>query len=190
MVSDMSNLNIFKVLSKPSTSAIVADSVYFVKSSNSDHFEVFVSNKEGNKLYDLRGTVPNQNVPQGFGTSVIVSTYSDLNNIDTDESWFSFVVDATGDTTVSSGGAFYAYDSVDLVWIKVAETESMDVILSWDNIQGKPNSTPTQIDTAVNKVHEHGNKAVLDLLTVSGGKLQYDGNDVSISNAQWNETEW
>lgn len=51
-----------------------------------------------------------------------------------------FVTDATGDTTVASGGAFYLYNGT--AWIKTAESESMDLVLQWANIQGKPDSMP------------------------------------------------
>lgn len=48
-----------------------------------------------------------------------------------------YVTDATGDSTVTSGGAYYLYDGKD--WIKTGESESMDMVLKWANIQGKPN---------------------------------------------------
>lgn len=39
-----------------------------------------------------------------------------------------YVIDATGDNTVSKGGADYLYDGTN--WIKTGESESMDVVLS------------------------------------------------------------
>ena len=80
-----------------------------------------------------------------------------------------WVTDASGDTTVTSGWAVYrkkvgtGIDYTTLTgWQKVAEAESLDVVVSWDNIQGKPSSTPAEIDQAVADDHTHSNKAALD----------------------------
>lgn len=60
-----------------------------------------------------------------------------------------FVADATGDSTVSAGWAIYRWTST--AWMKVMEQESMDITVSnaWNDITGKPSSTPAAIDTAV-----------------------------------------
>ena len=63
-----------------------------------------------------------------------------------DQCW---VKDATGDSTVNSGGAKYLYESAEAGWVKTAEVESLDVILDWADIRNKPTSTVQQIDTAV-----------------------------------------
>lgn len=89
-----------------------------------------------------------------------------------DQAW---VIDATGDSTVSTGGAKYLYQSEEAGWVKTGEAESMDVVLKWGTLQDKPTSTVLEIDDAVSKKHEHANKTVLDKLGVSGGKLQFDG---------------
>lgn len=63
-----------------------------------------------------------------------------------------YVTDATGDSTVSSGGAYYLYDGTN--WIKTAESESLDLVLSWANIQGKPTALAADggnADTVDNK---------------------------------------
>lgn len=84
------------------------------------------------------------------------------------------VTDATGDQTVKSGWAIYRRKAGTQVlntldsWQKIAEAESIDVVLRWDNVVGRPTSTVTDIDDAVAKKHEHANKAVLDELTNSG----------------------
>lgn len=93
-----------------------------------------------------------------------------------DQAW---VIDATGDATVSKGGAKYIWQSEETGWVKTAESESMDVVLKWANLQDKPSSTVLEIDDAVAKKHEHANKTdVLDKLSVSDGKLQLDGQNV------------
>ena len=62
------------------------------------------------------------------------------------------VVDATADPTVSSGSAWYVYTGYG--WAKTAESESMDVVLEWANIQGKPTAFPPE-------THTHNEYAVL-----------------------------
>lgn len=57
-----------------------------------------------------------------------------------------YVVDATGDNTVTSGAASYIYDGVN--WQKVSEFESLDVVLNWANIQGKPNVIDVQVSAS------------------------------------------
>lgn len=98
------------------------------------------------------------------------------------------VTDATGDSTVSSGAALYFYDKAANTHTKIAEYESMDVVLQWVNIQGKPNSTPAAIDAAVGASHTHTNKSVLDGLTDGSGKLLYNGNPVN--QPDWATTDW
>jgi hypothetical protein len=90
-----------------------------------------------------------------------------------------FVLDATDDTTVASGGAEYLYTDDDPEWIKISEAESMDLVLSWSNISGKPTSTTTAIDSAVTASHSHSNKTVLDKLAEgSNGLPTYAGEQI------------
>ena len=76
-----------------------------------------------------------------------------------------FVEDAGADPLVDSGWAIYRYRAVEeavgtegeegyvpgreAAWIKIAEAESLDVVMSWANLTGKPSSTAVQIDGAV-----------------------------------------
>lgn len=63
-----------------------------------------------------------------------------------------YVEDAAGDSSVASGGAYYLYNGTG--WIKTAESESMDLVMQWANIQGAPTSMPANggnADTVDNK---------------------------------------
>lgn len=104
------------------------------------------------------------------------------------KSTFVYVEDATGDETVSSGAAMYLYNFAAETYYKVAEYESMDLIQSWENLIGAPDSTPEQIDAAVAATHTHANKAVLDALSDDAGVLKYNGaligNVVNVGN-EW-----
>jgi len=92
-----------------------------------------------------------------------------------------WVQDASADSSVDSGAAAYlasvAGDPAVVTWTKVAEAESMDVVLQWGNIQGKPSSAVADIDDAVAKKHEHANATVLAGLSADGtsGNLVYNG---------------
>lgn len=97
------------------------------------------------------------------------------------------VVDATGDSTVDSGSALYAYDFTSKVTYKVAEYESMDVVLQWDDIEGRPTSSVEQIDNTVTLAHDHDNKTVLDKLTEVDGALRYDDKGI---NPEWATNNW
>lgn len=51
-----------------------------------------------------------------------------------------FVLDATGDATVTQGAAMYAWDSTNKAWIKYAEVESLDIDVAaiecnYENVQ-------------------------------------------------------
>lgn len=97
------------------------------------------------------------------------------------------VVDASDDITVGSGSALYAYDFTGELTYKIAEYESMDVVLQWDNIEGRPTSTVAQIDNSVALAHEHSNKAVIDKLTEVDGSLRYDGKGF---DPEWTTNNW
>ena len=103
------------------------------------------------------------------------------------------VLDASGDPTVSTASTWAIYrrkanttvlTTLDS-WQKIAEQESLDVVVQWANIQGKPNSTPAAIDQAVTDDHTHANKAVLDELADTGTAqapvLEYKGEALAFS---------
>ncbi|USR38069.1 hypothetical protein L1F06_015470 [Ectopseudomonas hydrolytica] len=97
------------------------------------------------------------------------------------------VVDASADPTVNAGSALYAYAHSTVQTYKIAEYESMDVVLEWSAIQNGPSSTPAQIDTAVSQSHTHANKATLDGFSESGGLLRYGGQPIP---TEWDGVNW
>ncbi len=97
------------------------------------------------------------------------------------------VIDASADPTVGSGSALYAWDDASSTIYKIAEYESMDVVIQWASIQGGPSSTPAQIDLAVTNSHTHANKATLDKLGEGADGLTFDGQPVSPS---WATNDW
>lgn len=98
------------------------------------------------------------------------------------------VVDASADPTVNAGGATYVYRASNTSWIKISETESLDLVLDWANLTGRPTSAVADIDAAVAARHSHTNKTQLDKVGEDGeGNFTYGGTAPKIS---WNTTEW
>ena len=68
-----------------------------------------------------------------------VATYADLTNLtDEEKKALVFVIDATGDPTVTKGSAMYVWQND--AWLKIAETESLDIDVDaikcdYDNVQ-------------------------------------------------------
>lgn len=85
------------------------------------------------------------------------------------------VLDASDDPSVESGWAIYSYVEVDQSWSKIAEQESLDIIEDWSNIQNGPVATANEIDTAVNKMHDHNTDTYLDY----GGSNQVSAADIT-----------
>ncbi|SDS21892.1 hypothetical protein SAMN05216421_1120 [Halopseudomonas xinjiangensis] len=97
------------------------------------------------------------------------------------------VIDASADATVSVGSATYAWRQSSATWIKIAEYESMDVVVTWANINDGPSSSPAQIDSAVSASHTHANKTTLDALGTNTDGLTLNGTNVS---SVWATNGW
>ncbi len=101
------------------------------------------------------------------------------------------VADASADETVEKGWAEYIYGP-DFTFRKIAEGEGLDLIIKWEDVVGKPDSAPKDIDTAVLQQHNHTNKTELDFLSDDGadhlmfkGRRVWDGKvDVASASAE------
>lgn len=101
------------------------------------------------------------------------------------------VADASADETVEKGWAEYIYGP-DFTFRKIAEGEGLDLIIRWEDVVGKPDSAPKDIDTAVLQQHNHTNKTELDFLSDDGadhlmfkGRRVWDGKvDVASASAE------
>ena len=88
-------------------------------------------------------------------------------------------------------GTYYYFAGFDDIYVYVAyfgSDNSTFVVSSFSagNINYSNTALPdvknvkAALDTLVTKSHTHDNKSVLDKLSVTGGKLQYDGSDVGL----------
>lgn len=174
-------MQIQKLTAVPSTPT-TPNTFFFISSTASPNYvELYVSSNDGQTLKRLI----NENDIKALITSQITSSskYTVVDDINARNELpnksLVYVKDATADSTVKAGGAFYLWDSTGSIWIKVSEAESLDVSLSWDGLTGKPNSSPSQIDSAVGQAHTHSNQTQLDKIGQDEhGNLTYDDKPV------------
>lgn len=163
-------------------SVLEPGAIYLIANpSKPDYYEQYVVNKEGTKAKRMFGeedvTRKLAELAASRGQLVIVDNIAKRNALTgIAPGSEAFVKDATGDSTVSKGGAKYLWDGS--TWIKVSETESMDLVLTWEGIQDKPTSSVQAIDAAVRQSHTHNNKTQLDKIGENEGNLTYDGKPV------------
>jgi hypothetical protein len=181
----MSQLKFFKVNVLPTT--LEANAFYFV--ANATVAESYVTDSSGvakslgnTALIDSRINT----ALAGANSFQIVINIAARNALSLNRNTLVLVTDATGDPTVSSGAAMYAWDHANSVWSKVTEYESLDAIINWGNIVGKPTATPGAIDAAVASSHTHTNKPLLDLLSAPSDELHYNGVPVM----KWSTNNW
>jgi hypothetical protein len=187
----MAVLDIQKLTADPGTYA--ANTLYFIAPAGSPtELQIILSSNDGSTA---RHVITKAEI-QALITSAIQSanaikyaaTISDRNALALTANAMVYVADATGDTTVKSGGALYFYDSSKQAYTKVAEYESMDVVITWDSVQNKPTSSPSAIDSAVANSHTHANKTQLDKIDQDAdGNLTYNGNNIkaALTVVQW-----
>ena len=183
-------MKVHKVNTLPGS--LEASALYLVKSAETGLFDLYVSSKDG---LEARHIISKAEIQSMVNTAVagasnifVVADITARDALAPTVVTQAIVVDATGDTTVKSGSATYVYNPVGTAWQKIAEHESMDVVLQWANIQGRPTSSVAEIDDAVGKKHSHANAATLDKLGQDvDGQLTYEGKNlhVYLSSDQW-----
>lgn len=183
-------LHIERVNALPST--LAASTMYVVKSSEAGLAEVYFTNNDGTEARHVINKTEIQAMVTssiaGFNNIQVISDIAARDAMTPDRNLLGLVLDASGDATVNAGAALYVYNTVDTTWTKVSEFESLDVVLEWSAIQGRPSSSVADIDDAVARKHSHTN---LDLLEKVGedvdGKFTYNGAYVEayLTSAQW-----
>lgn len=175
--------NIKKTLALPDFNDRVSNCLYMVKSQEADVFEFHWSNESKDIISGITDNYIQTLITQAtsdLSTLYYAATITDRDALDFTVNSLVLVVDASDDVTVVAGSAMYFYVASLGLFQKVVEFESMDITLSWDNLANKPTSTVANIDDAVTKRHDHGNKAVIDKLSEAGGKVLFDGKQVGV----------
>lgn len=188
----MAKTAFYKVTTLPGT--LEANAFYYVLNGN--YAESYVTDNAGVAKALGNSAMINALIDQALanwsGAASTVSIVADIAARDAliatlDANAMILVVDASADPTVTQGSALYAYAADTDTTYKIAEYESMDVVLNWSDIVGGPTSTPVQIDNAVSLAHSHANKATLDKLGEDAEGLLFNGVGVG---GRWATNNW
>lgn len=168
-------------------------SLYFV-SEGDHHFSIYAT---GNSASTIRRVHTGADIDAKITAALsnlsalqVVATIAARNALTITTNTLVLVTDASTDATVTSGAAMYVgiRSGSTTTWTKVSEFESMDVTLQWANVQGKPTSSPANIDDAVSKKHAHANLTQLGKIGQNGdGNLTYDGD---LPRIGWDTSAW
>lgn len=190
----MATLQIFRETALPET--LEANSIYFVApTARPDYVEIYVT---GTSASVVKRVIGEQDVEAliaasggGGGSAATLEIVDDIAARDAltlTENTLVLVLDASADPTVTSSSATYAYRVSDTSWTKISESESMDMVLTWANLQDKPTSAVADIDDAVAKKHTHANKTQLDKINEdTDGNLTYGG---VLPSTGWASSNW
>lgn len=173
-------MKIRKVTALPGT--YEASTMYLVQGSEAGLMDLYVSSSDG---LSVRHIVSKSEITSmistalaGFNSVQVVADITARNALSPTVNTQVLVLDATGDPTVAAGAATYVYDTVTTTWYKISEMESLDLVVNWADIVGKPTVSVAAIEDAVAKAHVHANKTVLDAISDVGGALGYSGQPV------------
>jgi len=168
----MDQITIVRVPSLPAEQDRTPSTIYITQSATPGLAEMYFTGNVASTV--LRG-LTKQDVTnavneavQDFADIKFVQNIAERNAINWTHSGMVLVLDATGDPTVHAGSAAYLYQFSTQQFTKFYEFESLDINLAWDNVEGRPNSTPGQIDDAVAKSHMHNNLDTLELYGKDG----------------------
>ena len=129
--------------------------------------------------------------PIGISISGHIKKYKTFSEMKSDRNppKYAWVENAADDPTVGKGSALY-YNKTGNVWVKLYETESIDMDLDdlitkphWYDIVGGPTASPEEIDLAVTNKHIHDNYTVLCKLKQNDvGRLVYNNDELMIND--------
>ena len=187
----MAIFKIFRETSLPGTLEPYA--LYVIApTAKPDYIELYASNATGTSAKriiqdtDVQALI-NASISQ-LSSLEVVADITARNNLNLTTNKQVLVLDASDDPTVTSGSATYVYQLATTTWHKISESESLDVVLDWANIQNKPTSSASAIDTAVANSHTHANKTQLDKIGENAsGQFTYNG---SLPVISWSSVGW
>lgn len=187
----MATIKFFKVTTLPAV--LEGHSIYYVApAAKPNHVEMYVTSADASvvrrivNIDDIQSMI-NSSI-QASNAFEIVDNIAARDALPLTGNKFVLVLDATGDNSVASGAATYAWRSATSSWAKISEAESLDVTLTWAAIQGKPTSAVADIDAAVAQRHTHANMTELNKIGEdANGDLQYAGNHprARLEQADW-----
>lgn len=182
----MSLLKLHKVTALPGE--LEPNSIYLVAPpSKPNYVEMYVTGTSASTVKRIINDADVQAMIEayltGFNNIQIVENISARNALNPSSAIVVLVLDASADPTVDSGAATYIYNVGSSSWLKISEWESLDITLTWSALQDKPSSSPSEIDDAVSKKHQHSNMTQLN-------KIGEDENGNFKYNNQYPKTAW
>lgn len=196
------HMQVSKVNVLPAANLREANTMYLVgNTGNADSLEIHMTSSDGAATLHVPTKTEISAMIGGqiasFSNIRVVPTYADMASLVTENrSMVVMVLDATGDATVTVGGAAYVLQATGTVeaptanFYKIYEFEALNenFVLNWSAIVGKPTSSAAAIDNAVSKAHTHANLNTLDGLGENqDGDLTLNGVAVGtvLINAGW-----
>ena len=184
---------VLKVNTLPAQADWAASTMYYVpNATDATLMDLYFTNSDGTSMRHIVKTSEIQTMIDmslaNFNQAIIVANIAERNALVLTRNTPVWVIDATADTSVVSGAALYLYKSSDHTYTKISEAESMDVVVAWNTITGRPTSSVADIDDAVARKHSHANKLLLDKVGEDlDGDLIYNNKPVG----NWMDTvEW
>lgn len=190
MAGNASELNIARVNTLPVTPA--ANTMYFVKGGEAGLMDIYVTGTTGTELRHIISKAEINAMVSGslgaFSNILVVADIAARDALELDRNAVVMVGNAIDDNTVENGSATYMYDVTADTWTKLSEFGELDMVLRWESIVGRPESSAGQIDFAVSQAHTHANMAVLDKLSEdANGIVMYNNKYIKpvIEGAEW-----
>jgi hypothetical protein len=189
----MAEYKVFKELVLPDTGSLEVHSIYLVApAARPDYVEIYVTGADTSTVKrvidqsDVQGMIDSDIA--ALSAIEVVADIAERDALVLSANSQVMVLDATADTNVDAGAATYIYRNSDDSWTKISEFESLDVVMNWADIVGRPTSSVADIDDAVTRRHTHSNRTQLDLITEDGnGKMLYNG---SLPVTAWDSIGW
>lgn len=141
---------------------------------------------------DSNSKIPISQLPNVNSSLQIVANITERNALVLTGNTPVLVIDASDDPNVNSGHAFYVYNFANTTWIKTSEQESLDIILDWMNIIGKPTAFPPEAHThLINEITGlqtalDGKRAVGNIPTSEITENSDKAFSSSVEKARWN----
>lgn len=160
----------------------IKNCVYLVKETGKTSFDIYMVDAEGNAFThfnEKRFKTLFDHYSQTNKELFVVNNISERDAIDSEDNFLVFVLDATNDPSIGGGEALYFYITSLSKFVCIYQSKYIQRELDWSKLVNGPNSSGSQIDTAVRNTHTHENKNVLDGLGTVDDLLTYKGKLVS-----------
>lgn len=186
----MAKYQVFKEVALPGI--LEPHSIYLIApAARPDYVEIYVT---GASAATVKRVVDRNDIQvmindsiAALNSTIVVVDIAERNALVLDRNVIVLVLNATADTTVAAGAATYAYRHSDTSWTKISESESMDLVINWSSVVGRPTSAVADIDDAVTKRHAHANSAELALIGAGTDGFTYNG---ALVKTAWTSTAW